>query len=126
MNLRIKKIIRLNIVLQLSLICYYFINKYTGLYIPCIFKIITGFKCPGCGITHLLFHIIKLDLKDAFYDNPLVFIYLPFIIVYYIYQNYLYIYNKKDYIVKKIPNFIWIILIVITILYGIIRNIIKI
>ena len=126
MNKRVKKVLIINILLLLVAIGYYFINKYTGLYIPCMFRLFTGFKCPGCGITHLLLHLIRFNFKKAFFDNPLIFIYLPFIIAYYIYENYLYIFNKKDNIVKIIPNIIWIILIIITILYGILRNIVKI
>ncbi len=26
--------------------------KLTGWRIPCVFRLITGLKCPGCGITH--------------------------------------------------------------------------
>ena len=32
-------------------------------------------------------------------------------------------FNKKDKVISKIPNYVWIILIIITILFGIIRNI---
>ena len=85
------------------------------LYIPCFFRMITGFKCPGCGITHLLFHLVEFKFDEAFYDNPLVFIYLPFILVYYIYNIYLYVYNKRDNIIVNIPEFVWMIIICITI-----------
>ena len=122
MKKRLFKIIRIYIVLLIVFISYYFINKYTGFYIPCIFRLVTGYLCPGCGITSCLFSILKLDFKSAFNYNPLVFIYLPFIIAYFIYLSYLYIYDKKDKILVKIPNYYLYILIIITILYGIIRN----
>jgi len=123
MNKRLLHVIKICIVLFLILIIYYFINKYTGFYIPCLFHEITGYDCPGCGITRLCFHLINLQIKDAFYDNPLVFIYLPFICAYFIYLSYLYIYNKKDKILIKIPNIYLIIVIIITLLYGILRNV---
>ncbi len=122
MKLRIIKVIKANLILLLIFFAYYFINKYFGFYIPCVFYEITGFKCPGCGITHMLFDLINFRFLEAFYDNPLVFIYLPFIIGYYIYNIYLYIQNKKDKIFIKIPYYVWGILIIITILYGIVRN----
>ena len=122
MKKRLIKVIIRDGLLLLILISYYFINKKTGFYIPCIFHEITGYKCPGCGITHLVFALLKLDFKEAFISNPLVFIYMPFIIFYFIYLDYLYIYNKKDKIIKMIPNWIWIILIIITLAYGVIRN----
>ena len=122
MRLRILKVIKANLILLLIFFTYYFINKFTGLYIPCIFHEITGFKCPGCGITHLLFDLLNLKIVEAYHENPLVFMYLPFIVAYYFYMTYLYIYNKKDKILIKIPKYIQIILIIITILYGFIRN----
>lgn len=123
MKKRLMKVIIRDVLLLLILIGYYFFNKYTGIYIPCIFREITGYKCPGCGITHLIFALLKLDFREAFISNPLVFIYLPFIIMYFAYFDYLYIYDKEDKIIKKIPNYVWIILIIITLLYGILRNV---
>ena len=122
MKKRKKRIIIRDIVIIVLLVGYYFFNKYTGIYIPCIFHEITGYKCPGCGITHLVFALLKLNFKEAFTSNPLVFIYMPFIIVYFVYYDYLYVYQKKDKIICKIPNWVWIILIIITLGYGVVRN----
>ena len=123
MKKRLIKVIIRDVLLLLILIGYYFLNKKTEFYIPCIFHEITGYKCPGCGITHLVFALLKLNIHEAFISNPLVFIYMPFIIFYFVYLDYLYIYDKKDKILNKIPNYIWIILIIITLIYGIIRNV---
>lgn len=122
MKIRIINVLKANIFLLLILILYYYINKYTGFYIPCIFREITGLQCPGCGITHMLFDMLNFKFVEAFYENPLVFIYFPFIVAYYFYMTYLYIYNKRDKVLTKIPNYIWTIMIVITIIYGIVRN----
>jgi len=122
MKTRIINVLKANIILLLILISYYYINKYTGFYIPCIFREITGLKCPGCGITHMIFDMLNFRFVEAFYENPLVFIYFPFIVAYYFYMTYLYIYNKKDNFLTKISNYAWVVLIVITIIYGIVRN----
>ena len=123
MKKRLIKVIIRDVLLLLILIGYYFLNKKTGFYIPCIFHEITGYKCPGCGITHLVFALLKLNIHEAFISNPLVFIYMPGIIFYFVYLDYLYIYEKKDKILKNIPNWVWIVLIIITLLYGIFRNV---
>ena len=123
MRFRIRKVLEANVILLLILFTYYFINKYTGFFIPCIFREVTGYKCPGCGVTHLVFDLIQFKFVEAFYENPLIFILLPFIVIYYVYMTYLYIYNKKEKVISKVPNYVWGIMIVITILYGIIRNI---
>ena len=124
MKTRLKKVLLIYLVLLIIFIAYYILNKTTGFYIPCIFHEITGLDCPGCGITRCLFDLVNLRIKDAFLVNPLVFIYLPFIIVYFLYKSYLYIYNKKDKILVKIPNYVMYIILVITIIYGVLRNIV--
>ena len=37
----------------------------------------TGLKCPGCGITHLLLALARGRIKEAFLSNPAVFLILP-------------------------------------------------
>lgn len=126
MKKRIVKVLGIYLGLIVVFVAYYIISSKTGFYIPCIFNKITGYKCPGCGITHVLFDLINFKFKEAFMENPLVFIYLPFIVMYFLYQTYLYITDKKDEILVKIPDIFKISILVITILYGIVRNIIKI
>ena len=123
MKNRFLRVLKIYLVLLILFVSYYLLNKFIGLSIPCLFHEITGLDCPGCGITRCLFALVSLDIKGAFEANPLVFIYLPFIVMYFLYQSYLYIYDKKDKILVKIPNYVMYIILVITILYGIIRNI---
>ena len=122
MKKRIIKVIAFYSLLLLIFFSYYYINKYTGFYFPCFFREITGYQCPGCGIRHLFFELLKLNFSNAFYANPLVFIYLPFFVLYCIYATYIYIFNKKNYLLTKIPDSFWIVMLIITIVYGIVRN----
>ncbi|EKV56953.1 DUF2752 domain-containing protein [Brachyspira hampsonii] len=51
-------------------------NKYSNIYsIPidelCMIRNVTGFPCPGCGMTRAHIEIFKLDFKKAFYYHPL-------------------------------------------------------
>ena len=84
--------------------------------IPCFFYELTGLYCPGCGITRAFISLFKLDLYQAFRYNMLVVILLPFFIVYIIYKFLL----KGS---KKIPNSFWYFLLIVTVLFGIFRNI---
>lgn len=122
MKRRIFNLISILFLLILLFILYlYMINEY-NFYIPCMFKKITGFYCPGCGITRCLLTLLKLDFYRAFRYNILVFILLPFLIFYVLYNIYLYITNKEDKIIKKIPQKVWYILLIITIIFGVLRN----
>lgn len=122
MTKRIIKLLLIILSLLMIVFIYYLININYKIFIPCVFHEITGYYCPGCGITRCIFSIIRCDLYDAFCYNELVFILLPFLFIYEIYMVYLYIFDKKDNIINKIPNYIWIILIIIVITFGIIRN----
>ena len=39
--------------------------------IECIFRLLYGVSCPGCGLTRAYKSILNLDLKSAFYYHPL-------------------------------------------------------
>jgi len=41
-------------------------------FLPCLFRALTGFYCPGCGMTRALHALVHLDLAQAFRMNPLV------------------------------------------------------
>ena len=84
--------------------------------IPCIIFELTGLYCPGCGATRAIFSLSKLQPYQAFRYNPLIVILIPFAILYLVYKYIL----KGE---KKTPNWIWCILLIITILFGVLRNI---
>lgn len=117
----IKVIVRLYMIIFIF-ISYYFLNKYYHFTIPCPIYSITNLYCPGCGITRCLFSILQFKFYEAFKYNPLVFILIPFFTFYFSYQIYLYIFAKEDKVLNRIPKFFWIILLIITITFGIIRN----
>ena len=58
-------------------ILYYIFIRITGLAVPCIFRKITGFLCPGCGITRAILAAVRLDFAKAFAYNQFTFIVLP-------------------------------------------------
>lgn len=111
-----KKLLFITILLS---ILFLYLNKRFSFYIPCIFHKITHLYCPGCGITRMFLSILKLDFYQAFRFNPLMFFMSPFIIIYEIIYYINWIQDKKFKISKKI----WYILLIITIIYTILRNI---
>jgi hypothetical protein len=75
-------------------VTYFFLsatlNALTGidLCIPCIWKTLFGFHCPGCGLTTAFISILELDFKKAFESNWLIFIIIPFGFFYFIQDFY--------------------------------------
>lgn len=110
-----KKKLRLFGIFLISLVIYMFVNKKWGIGIPCFFHEITGFYCPGCGVTRLLFSLLKLDFYQAFRYNQLIFILLILAGIYGIIKL---IY--KDF---ELPKWVVTVLLIISIVFGILRNV---
>ena len=122
MRKRIIKVIKYFLLLLIFSITYTILFEKYHIKIPCVFHEVTGYLCPGCGITRCFISIFHGDFIKAFNYNKLVFCMLPFGIIYFIYWLYNYIIGNENY--YKISNGISIFLVVITLLFGIIRNII--
>ncbi len=94
----------------------------THIAIPCPFRLITGFKCPGCGATHYAMAMIHMNPHAAFEANQFLFFLAPVGLLYGIYRTWLYVrYDKHDY---SIPELVVLTLVLIgAIVFGIYRNI---
>ena len=102
-------------------IAYLFFVRITGLGIPCFIKVITGFKCPGCGITTMIVEMTRLHFDKAFEANAFLFVTWPVILLEIIYDRYR---KSKG---KELPAWNIIILVIYLILligWGIVRNVI--
>lgn len=104
-------------------IVYIYFFQHLKLKVPCIFHKLTGFYCPGCGLTRCLNALFHLEFYQAFRFNALFFLFLPVFLFYVIVLIYSKL-KKQDGILKKwFPDWTWYLLLVITILFGILRNI---
>ncbi len=118
-----KKVISNNILYVMLFLGYYFLNTLFNIAIACPFYTLTHLYCPGCGITRMLFSLLHFDLKAAFSYNPLLFILLPFFFFYYIYTNVIFIFNKENTLKKYMTKPVKVMLLVVVVLFGILRNI---
>ncbi len=94
-----------------------------GVGIPCIFNRITGLLCPGCGMTHAIAELCKGDIRGALGYNALVVDVFPVLCLYLLYRAVRYINGRGE------GFYIWeyallIILFIITVGYGLLRNLI--
>ncbi len=103
-------------------IAYYFVTYLTGLYIPCYIRLITGFRCPGCGISHMIINIFHMNFKAAYMSNQLLFLTSPIIIAMIAREVYCYIrYDTHE--TDKCIEITAIILIVLFLIFAVLRNI---
>lgn len=122
MKKRIISEIKKAVVLFIIGIAYYFWVSSTGVGIPCIFNKVTGYLCPGCGITRMIIAAANFDFSAAFSYNKLLFVTWPFIVIPLSYSEYRYIRYGKRELGKW--NYVLIAELVFLIAFGIIRNII--
>ncbi len=59
----------------------------TGYGIPCLFRLFTGFKCPGCGLTHAYLELLKGNLKGAMEYNILSVTMIPVLGIFLLYKG---------------------------------------
>ena len=102
---------------------YYIIIISTGIKLPCLFNTVTGFLCPGCGVTRMAEALIKLDFKSAYGYNKVLFLSLPILFIFFVYEEFRFIKTGK-YKINKVTNVFLISEIIILLAFGIIRNII--
>lgn len=115
-----KTVVKYAIILGIALAYLVFVLL-TGIGIPCIFHEITGFKCPGCGISRMFVSLARLDIAAAFKYNPFIFITGPFIIAYLAFSEVKYIISGSNKM-GKWEIFLWVELFLM-LAYGILRNI---
>ena len=69
----------------LILIFIYFHNPLGNTIFPkCIFLRLTGFYCPGCGVTRATYYLVHGNILEAFNYNQLYILFLPFMLYLYI------------------------------------------
>ncbi len=49
--------------------------------LPCLFRAVTGFDCPGCGMTRACRALLQGDVGGALAFHPLVFFVVGFVVV---------------------------------------------
>ncbi len=75
-----------------SLLLYTFFK--IDILIPCLIKSLTGYTCPGCGLTRACLHLLTFDFEAAYQSNKLIFIIIPLLSIYFIKDYYKHI--KKE------------------------------
>ena len=123
MKARLKKECIIGAVLLLSGCALVFIYLKFGVGIPCVFHLITGLQCPGCGTTRMLISLLKLDFRAAWHYNPVVLVMLPFLAYIIIKDTVQWIKSGRTKN-SRAENAIEIAMIAALVVFGIIRNII--
>lgn len=77
----LKIVAALTLVIIAAILYYNFNPELSRFFPPCIFKSLTGYKCPGCGSQRTIHYLLHFDIVSAFYKNPLLVVSLPYIVI---------------------------------------------
>ena len=94
----------------------------TGIGIPCVFRLITGLKCPGCGVSHMALCLLHGDIKGAWRANPVVLCLLPILLFLLLRVSVRYVMGQGKQLTPS-ENRLVIFLVVLLVGFGILRNI---
>ena len=62
-------------------VLYYVIVRYTAFSLPCPLRYVTGYLCPGCGITTMLLALGAGNIAAAETANIFLFYTLPWLLI---------------------------------------------
>ena len=101
---------------------YFFLNPYKQEYffISCPFYKITGYQCSGCGSQRAFHEILHLNFEEAFHQNALVLIAIPYFSLIFFTSFFQEKFAKLRQVL--IGKKTILILFIIVILFGIFRN----
>jgi hypothetical protein len=100
---------------------YLLLITFTGLRIPCWFYKVTGYQCPGCGVTRMAQELVHLHFREAFAFNPYLMCLLPFLLLYAVYRSRKYIDGSGDQYRPEEKALAWLVL-AGAVVFGIARN----
>jgi len=103
-------------------LCYAASIHITGWAVPCLFRQVTGLKCPGCGVTTMCLALLRLDIAAAWQANPglllispLLLLVLGSLVVQYV--------RSGSWKTARWQNICLAVMLVWLLLYGVLRNI---
>ncbi len=119
---RLKTVLKSTGTVLLIGILYFIFVKLTHLGLPCIFNLITGLHCPGCGVSRMFISLAAFDFKAAFGYNAFVMTIGPIGLVFALRHYIIYVlkgYQKSN----KFETAMLLIAVVLAVAFGVLRNI---
>lgn len=121
---RVRKAVFWSLAVTAAGILYLLFVSLTGISIPCVIHGVTGYFCPGCGMSRMFLRISKADFSGAFYANRFLFSTLLLLLCAAVFLIYRYITEKP---LKKKSWFVGFVILYAAafLAFGVLRNIDK-
>lgn len=101
---------------------YAAVVRFVGCGIPCLFHTVTGWLCPGCGVSRMCMALLRLDFAAAFHYNAAIFLLMPIGGVLALRQAWLYV-KTGGARLSRIETVIVVCMVVFMLVFGVWRNI---
>lgn len=99
---------------------YFLFVSVMGWGIPCLFHVLTGYDCPGCGVTRMILSLSQGDFLSSYQANPFLFLTWPFLAFEIYYAGYhLPKLKKKD----RVNDILLLLYGIALLAFGVLRNI---
>ena len=101
---------------------YFLFDPYTGIFFPkCIFRMLTGWECPGCGSQRALHSLLHGDIVTALRQN----MWIPFATLYIVLLTIaMLFFSRKSRFTAAITNkYLLFAFLLFTLLWFVVRNI---
>lgn len=118
---RIRKVILVTTLLLLAAAAAA-LAVHLGLRIPCIFHLITGLNCPGCGNTRAVMAMLRFDFRGMLHYNLLFPLELAYLVYLYVCSASHYIRTGRATYKPKSP-WLDVVLLIILLAWGVVRNV---
>ncbi len=121
-QMRLRNVITKIAILVLLGIGYAIFVHLTGLAIPCPLHLLTGWQCPGCGVTRMFLALLRFDFSTAYQYNPALFVLTPILGVVFLVHivNYVRTGNRQ---LGRFSNIVLYICVGVLLVFGILRNV---
>ena len=98
----------------------FFTDRLPAFWLKCFLHDRLFFYCPFCGGTRALEAMLRFDFAEAFTANPWVVLLIAFALVLDVVMFVRFLRRKTP--LLPFPHWTWILLLVLTVVYGILRN----
>ncbi len=107
----------------LAALLYLLFVRLVGFGVPCVLYELTGFSCPGCGLTRAAVALSRGELGEALTYNAMLLPYVGYVGWLTVRASVRYVRGEKDPLFFG-PNFVHIAFLVATVIFGVVRNIV--
>ena len=118
---RLLRVLGLTALLLLAALGYGLWVALSGHGLPCLFHRITGWLCPGCGMSRVMGALLRLDLPAAFSYNLLWPLYGGYVLFVFLSAAIPYVRHGKANLSPR-PQWVHWVVLGVVLIYGVLRN----